>query len=99
MYLASLYIKDAFQSGQIFELHRTLFKFVWLNISYQFHSMPDGFIDSIRVFTKLSKPLFYYFREQEYSSVVYVDDTPLVEDTYAECIDNLFDNIKMPPIY
>ena len=61
--------------------------------------MPDGFIDPIRVFTKLSKPLFHYFREQEYSSVVYVDDTPLVEDTYAECIDNLFDNIRTPPIY
>lgn len=56
--------------------------------------MPDGFIDPIKVFTKLLKPPFCYFREQGYSSVVYVDDTLLEGDTYAECIDSLLATLE-----
>ena len=58
--------------------------------------MPNGYIDPMRVFTKLLKPILCYLREQGYSSVAYssiVDDVLLEVDTYAECNDNL-----LPPI-
>lgn len=51
--------------------------------------MPNGYIDPIWVFTKLLKPPLCYLREQEYSSVAYVDDTLLAGDTNAECNNNL----------
>ena len=52
--------------------------------------MPNGYINPMRVFTNSLKPSFCYLREQVYSSVIYVDDTLLVGDTYAECNDNIW---------
>ena len=47
--------------------------------------MPKGYVDAKdRVFTKLLKPPLCYLKEQRYSSVVYVDDSLLAGDTYAE---------------
>ena len=90
MYLASLHIKDPFYIVPIYEPYSKLLKPLLLTLSYKFNSMPNGYINPMRVFTNSLKPSFCYLREQVYSSVIYVDDTLLVGDTYAECNDNIW---------
>ena len=89
MHLASLDIKDAFYTVPIYEPHRKYLKFMWLNKAYQFIVMPNGYVDDMRVFNKILKPLFCWLREQGFASVVYVDDNLLAGETYQECCDNI----------
>ena len=90
MHLASLDIKDAFYTVPIYEPHRKYLKFMRLNKAYQFIVMPNGYVDAMRVFNKILKPLFCWLREQGFASVVYVDDTLLAGETYQECCDNIY---------
>ena len=53
--------------------------------------MPNGYLNAMRVFTKILKPLFSCLREQAHSSVIYVDDSLLAGDTYKDCLDNIHD--------
>ena len=69
MYLPSLDIKDAFYAVPIHRLRRKFPKSMWLAVSYQLNSMPNGYKDAMRVFTKLLKPSFYYLREQGYALI------------------------------
>ena len=88
-YLASIDLKDAFFTVGISEDHKKYLHFVHEGISYQFQCMPNGYSDAMRVFTKILKPVFAYLRDLGYMSVVYVDDTLLVGDTYEECLENV----------
>ena len=58
MYLASLEIKDAFYAVLIYEPHRKYLKFTWLNKAYQFIVIPSGYVDVMRLFSKILKPPF-----------------------------------------
>ena len=88
-YLASLDIRDAFYSVPIFYKHKRFLKFSWEGIIYQFEVMPNGYVDAMRVFTKVLKPVFAYLRERGHSSVIYVDDSLLKGDSYQECLENI----------
>ena len=90
MHLASLDIKDAFYTVPIYEPHRKYLKFMWLNKAYQFIVMPNGYVDDMKVFNKILKPLFCWLREQGFASVVYVDDNLLAGETYQECCHNIY---------
>ena len=76
-YLASIDIKDAFYSVPIHASHRKYLKFMWTGNSFQFKAMPNGYVDAMRVFTKLLKPVFSTLREMGYEFVIYVDDSTL----------------------
>ena len=88
-YLASIDIKDAFYSVPIYEGHKKYLKFMWQGNPFQFRAMPNGYVDAMRVFTKLLKPIFSTLRELGYESVIYVDDSLLQGDTARECLDNV----------
>jgi len=88
-YLASIDIKDAFYSVPIHTDHRKYLKFKWKGTIYQFDVMPNGYLDAMRVFTKLLKPVFARLRELGHQSVIYVDDGLLKGDTEVECTDNV----------
>ena len=67
MYSASLHIKDTFYTIPIYESHTKFLKFtILLTALYQFTPMSNGYIDAIRVFTKLLKPPLCCLREQGY---------------------------------
>ena len=51
--------------------------------------MPNGFSDAMRVFTKVSKPVYVYLRQQGYMSVIFVDDSYLQGDTEQESLQNI----------
>ena len=88
-FMASIDIKDAFYSVPINEDHRKYLKFAWDGKLFQFCAMPNGYCDAMRVFTKILKPVFATLREQGYESVIYVDDSFLLGDTFQECLDNV----------
>ena len=90
LYLGSLDIKDAFYTVSIYKLHGKKLKFMWLNEAYQFNVMPSGYVDVMRVFNKILKPLLCWLWEQSFASVVYVYDTLLAGETYQECCDNIY---------
>ena len=94
-YLASIDIKDAFYSIPIHRNHKRYLKFVWKGIPYQFNAMPNGYVDAMRIFGKILKPVFAYLREQGYVSVIYVDDTLLSGDSYQECLENVQATLKL----
>ena len=88
-YLASIDIKDAFYSVPIYEGHKKYLKFMWQGNAFQFRAMPNGYVDAMRVFTKLLKPVFSTLREMGFESVIYVDDSLLQGDTAMECQENV----------
>ena len=88
-YIASLDIKDAFYTVPIYEQHKKYLKFLNPGIAYQFEVMPNGYLDVMRVFTKILKPPLSCLREQGHSSVICVDDSSLAGDKYKDCLDNI----------
>ena len=95
MHLASLDIKAAFYTVPIYEPHRKYLKFMWLNKVSQFIVIPNGYVDAMRVFSKILKPPFCWLREHGFASVVYVDDTLLAGETYQECCDNIYATMSL----
>ena len=51
--------------------------------------MPNGYIDAMRLFCKLPKPVFASLHKLGYESSVYVDDSLLLAQTFQECFDNV----------
>ena len=51
--------------------------------------MANGLTHAPRIFTKLLKPVFAYLRSQRYDSVIYLDDTLLIGNSYQEALDNI----------
>ena len=90
MLLASLDIKDAFYSIPQHRTHQKFLIFLLKGKAFQVNAIPNGYVDAMRLFSKILKPSFVYLREQGFPSVVYVDDTLLGGDTFEECQDNVF---------
>ena len=88
MILALVDIKHAFYSVLIFPGHRKYLQFIWKGKIYQFLAMSNGYIDAMRIFNKLLKPVFASLHELGYKSSVYVNDSLLLAQTFQECFDN-----------
>lgn len=94
-YMASVDLKDAFYSIPIHPDHQKFLKFSWFGTIYKFICMPNGYNDAMRVFTKVLKPAFASLREEGHMSVIYVDDTFLIGDSFSECIKNVVATIRV----
>ena len=70
-WMASIDLKDAYYSVPIHKNSRKYLKFVWNSLIYVFTSLPNGYRDAPRIFTKIMKPVFGTLRAMGYSSVVY----------------------------
>ena len=88
-YLASIDIKDAFYSVPIHVAHKKYLKFMWVCTAYAYNAMPNGYVDSMRIFTKIMKPVFAWLRGQGFTSVIYVDDSLLYGFTFEQCLANI----------
>ena len=88
-------LKDVFFTIPIHSNYQKFFKFIHKRIPYEFSSMPNGYSDTMRVFTKVLKPAFSYLREIGYLSVVYVDDSCLQGKTFEECLQNITETVKL----
>ena len=95
MFLASIDIKDAFYSVLIFPGNRKYLRFIWKGKIFQFLAMPNGYIDAMRIFNKLLKPVFASLHELGYGSSVHVDDSLLLARTFQESFDNVLIAISL----
>ena len=59
-YVASSDMQDAFYTVLIYEQHKIYLKFLNIGIPYQVEVTPNGYLDAMRVFTKILKPPFFY---------------------------------------
>ena len=89
VWVASIDLKDAFFTVPVHISHRKHFKFEWFQNLYKFLGMPNGYSDSMRIFTKIRKSVFGYLRNQGHISVIFAYDFCLQGDTKQECIDNI----------
>ena len=93
-FFASIDLKDAYFSVNVRNAHRKFFRFRYQGILYEFTSLPQGYKESPRIFTKLLKPILGFLRSQGHRLVAYIDDTLLQGDTKQECLKNVNDTGK-----
>ena len=93
-YFASIDLKDAYYSVRISPEHQKYLKFEWNDQLFQFTRMPNGLSSAPRVFTKVVKCLFANLRGLGYLSLVYLDDSLLAGDSFANCEENVKVTIK-----
>ena len=89
VWMASVDLKNVFFTIPINEAHQKYFIFEWLGKIYKFIAMPNGYSDAMCIFTKLSKPVYAYLRQQGCLSVIFVDDSYLQVDTKQEFLQNI----------
>ena len=87
--MAIVDLKDAFFTIPINEAYQKYFMFEWLEKLYKLIAMPNEISDAMLVFTKVSKPLYAYLRQQGYMSIIFGDDSYLQGDTKQECLQNI----------
>ena len=70
-FMASVDLKDAFFTIPMYVPHQKYLKFLFEDELYQFQCMPQGYGPSMRIFTKVLKPVFAKLRELGFISAVY----------------------------
>lgn len=93
--MGSVDLKDAFFTIPIYEPHQKFLKFYFDGELYQFKCMPQGYGPSMRIFTKVLKPVFSRLRELGFISAVYVDDNLLFGDFFEECYNNILSTVHL----
>ena len=95
VYMASIDLKDAFQSIPIHPEHKKYLKFAVLSKIYQYICMPNGYGPAVYIFTKVSKVPFSHLQSKGFVSVVFVDDSYLQGNTYKACHHNIESTIEL----
>ena len=80
VWMASVDLMDVFFTIPIDVAYQKHFIFEWLG---------NYCSDAIRVFTKVSKPVYGYLRQQDYLSLIFMDDSYLQRGTEQECLQNI----------
>ena len=83
------YLRDAYYNVPVNPPFQQYFACYWKGWYYEFLRMPNGYAQAPLLFTKLLKQPFGFLRKHGYASVVYIDDSYLQGDTYAQCLLNI----------
>jgi len=89
-WLASIDLKDAYLSVQIWEGHRKYLRFLWQDNTFKFQCLPFGLSSAPRVFTKLLKPVLARLRHQGFHLIMYLDDMLVMAQSRKELQSQLF---------
>ena len=93
-WMASIDLKDAYYSVWVNPDHQRFLKF-YSDGSFQYATMPNGYRDAPRIFTKVMKPPFGTLREQGHQSVIYLDDSFLQALSRSECRLNVIITVRV----
>ena len=80
-WLASVDLKSAYYSIPIHREFQRYLKFYW-DKPYVLIALPNSYTDGPRVFTKILKPPFAELRSMGYTSVIFLDDSILQDDSF-----------------
>ena len=81
VYMASNDLNHAFFSATIHLTHQKYLKFLFDDL-FQFTCIPNGCRPAMRVFTKIYKVPFGHLRSLGHNSIMYLDDSYLLRETY-----------------
>lgn len=88
-YFCRIDLKDAYYSVPLGKSSRRFFRFVFEGQIYEFVSLPQGYTDSPRIFTKLTKPLLARLRANGFINSIYIDDLLLISRNEEVCNKNV----------
>ena len=93
--MAAIDKKDAYYSVPIHPYNQKYLRFSYQGKLYQYTVFPNGLSVCPRKFTKLMKPIFAHIRLQNYVISGYIDDFYLQANTYAGCVANVVNTLKL----
>lgn len=94
-YFASIDLKDAYFTIPIHPDWRKFLRFVWNGQLLQFTCLPNGLAEAPRKFTKALKAPFSWLRARGFDNSSYLDDSCLLGDTEAECLENVYSTMQL----
>ena len=68
---------------------KSCFTCYWQGRFYEYNRMPYGYAQAPLLFTKLLKQPFGFLQKQGLLSVIYLDDSYLLGDSYSSCLHNI----------
>ena len=87
-YFCSIDLQDAYFSVPIHHTCHKYLKFQWRNEIYSFVVLPFGYSAAPRIFTKLLKPIYAWFRSQGIRCSFYIDDSLNMNKEKEICLNN-----------
>lgn len=88
-FMASIDLKDAYFLVPVDKDFRKYLRFEFDEKLYEFTCIPFGLCVAPYLFTKLTKPVVHYLREEGLVLVIYLDDILIISNSYDECIDDI----------
>lgn len=95
VFMATLDIEDAYLLVKIHPSFRKYLCFKWRNQIFWFLALPFGLSTAPFIFTKIMRAPIAFLREENYQSVVYLDDCLLLGFSELECRKNLQAHINL----
>ena len=84
-YMASIDLENAYHSVPIHPDYTKFFKFLVGNQLYKYCVLPQGYRDSPRIFTKLTKPVVAHLHDQGILCSFYIDDLYVQGTDFDDC--------------
>ena len=94
-FMASVDLEKAYYSVPIHPDHRRYLRFEFMGQLYQYCVLPNGISTAPYLFTKVLRVIFSALRQQGNSSIVYIDDSLLVGETYQQCLKSVHDTVDL----
>ena len=95
MYFTKLDFKDGYYSLPIDDQSKRFFRFLYEGELFQFCSLPQGYREAVRIFTKTLKPALAKLRAAGHILVNYIDDSLFMGFSYDDCDKAIKDALKL----
>ena len=94
-FMASIDLEDAYHSIPMYPRHTKFLKFEVKGQFYKYLVLRQGYRDSPRIFTKITKPLISHLHERGILCSIYIDDLCVQGSTFEECKTNVTYAVKI----
>lgn len=88
-FFTKLDLSDAYFSIGIHPLFQKFLKFQWQGRLFKFVCLPFGLSSAPRVYTKVLKPIYKWFRQQAFRCSYYIDDSLNLNQSQQVCKENV----------
>ena len=93
--MASVDLKDAYYSIPIAEEDRKFLMFEWKGKYYQYTFLPNSLSSSLKIFTKIVKPVYAHLRSIGHMSMGHIDDSLFIGQNFNSFERNVVDTVSL----